>query len=308
LKESTEFIHDGEGQNEVIGTFDQRFLEYTRARFMGTLLRGSKMTGVPKALLVFAVCLLPILGSAQIASENELASISARGRMLYEYDQAAWHATDAVMSTNPPRELIGRYIARKTEAGWVVAFGRLNEAKDAFLISVMATQGSSLQDFTVKRLDPPQSDTAFYLLAARSIDTVLPVYHGAATRTYNAASIANADGRFYVYLEPGQTDADGDYFPLGADVRFLVSADGKAIVETRQMHKSIIPKAELPSGTKLQAGYHTHVLSEIPEDSDVYVVLSRKPSIPEYVASRTAIYVVNTDGSIHFVEKMKKRK
>jgi hypothetical protein len=37
-------------------------------------------------------------------------------------------------------------------------------------------------------------------------------------------------------------------------------------------------------------------------------VLSRKPSIPEYVASRTAIYVVNTDGSIHFVEKMKKRK
>jgi hypothetical protein len=109
-----------------------------------------------------------------------------------------------------------------------------------------------------------------------------------------------------VYLEPGQTDADGDYFPLGADVRFLLSADGKSIVETRQMHKSLLPKAQLPPDATVQSGYHTHILSDIPEDSDVFVVLSRKPLIPEYVGSKTAIYVVNTDGSIRFVEKMKK--
>lgn len=120
--------------------------------------------------------------------------------------------------------------------------------------------------------------------------------------------IPAADGQLYVYLEPGQTDADGDYFPLGADVRFLMSADGKSVLETRQMHKSLVPKAEVPPGTKVEAGYHAHVLSEVPEDSDVFVVLSRRPAIPEYVGSRTAIYVVNTDGSIHFLERTKKHK
>jgi hypothetical protein len=228
--------------------------------------------------------------------------------MLYEYDQAAWHATDAVIATNPPKELLGRYIARKTDAGWVVAFGRLNESKDAFLIAVMATQGPTLQQFTVKRIDPPQADTGFFLFAARAVDTVTPGFHGATGRTYNASVIPAAGGQLYVYLEPGQTDADGDYFPLGADVRFLVSGDGKAILETRQMHKSLIPKAEIPPGAKLESGYHTHVLSDIPEDSDVYVVLSRKPSIPEYVGTQTAIYAVNTDGTIRFVQKMKKHK
>ena len=265
------------------------------------------MIRVRPALITVIVGFSGVIASAQIASESELAAIAARGRMLYEYDQAAWHATDAVIATNPPKELMGRYIARKSEAGWSVAFGRLNEAKDAFLIAVMATQGATLQQFTVKRADPPEADTGFFLGAARAIDAVVPVFHGATGRTYNASVLPAADGRLYVYLEPGQTDSDGDYFPLGADVRCLVSGDGKSIIETRQMHKSIIPKAEIPPGAKLEAGYHTHVLSEIPEDSDVYVVLSRKPTIPEYVGSQTAVYVVNEDGSIRFVERTKKK-
>jgi hypothetical protein len=50
------------------------------------------------------------------------------------------------------------------------------------------------------------------------------------------------------------------------------------------------------------------VLSDVPEDSDVFCVLSRKPSMPEYVGSKTAVYVVNTDGSIQFVERLKKHR
>jgi hypothetical protein len=53
-----------------------------------------------------------------LPSDSELAAITARGRLLYEYDQAAWHASDAVMVTHPAKENLGRYIARKTDAGW----------------------------------------------------------------------------------------------------------------------------------------------------------------------------------------------
>jgi hypothetical protein len=259
-------------------------------------------------LVVFFAALISAQ-EGQIASDSELAAITARGKLLYEYDQAAWHASDAVMATHPPEALLGRYIAKKTDAGWVVAFGHLNDAKDAFMIAATATQGKSLQEFSVKRIDPPQADRGFFLSASAALDAAVPAFHGAAAnRTYNAAVLPAPAGRWYVYLEPAQTDADGDYFPLGADVRYLVSADGLSIVETRQMHQSIIPKAEIPPGTKLAAGFHTHVLSDVPEDSDVFCVLSRKPSMPEYVGSKTAVYVVNTDGSIQFVERLKKHR
>ncbi len=213
------------------------------------------------------------------------------------------------MATHPPKEVLGRYVAQKTSAGWVVAFGHLNDNRDAFLIGVMATQGATLQQFSVKRIDPPQADTGFFLKAARALETAIPAYHdSAAGRTYNASVLPATDGQFFVYLEPAQTDADGSYFPLGADVRYIIAADGLKIVETRQMHKSIIPRAQIPAGTTVAAGMHGHVLSDVPEDSDVFCVLSRKPSIPEYIGTEIAIYVVNTDGSIAIVKKIKKHR
>ena len=49
-----------------------------------------------------------------------------------------------------------------------------------------------------------------------------------------------------------------------------------------------------------QGSFHTHVLSNTPEDSDVFYVLSRKPLVPEYVgiAADKKIYVIETDGNI----------
>jgi len=263
-----------------------------------------------KGFALAAVCLIVPWAFAEkphIATEDELAAITARGRMLYEYDQAAWHASDAVQAMNPPREKLGRYIAQKTDVGWVVAFGHLNDAKDAFLVSVLATPGATLQSFSVTVLDTPKADTGFFLAAARALDSALAAFHTGVNRPYNAAVLPASAGNLYVYLVPAQTDADGDYYPLGADVRFLVSGDGTTLVETRQLHKSIIPKAEIPPGVKVESGYHTHVLSDIPEDTDVFCVLSRRPLMPEYVGTRVAIYVVNTDGTILFIKRMKKQ-
>ncbi len=43
--------------------------------------------------------------------------VTARGRMLYEYDEAAWQATDAVQATHPSKETVGRYIGNKSGVG-----------------------------------------------------------------------------------------------------------------------------------------------------------------------------------------------
>src|SRR4051812_42708433 len=57
----------------------------------------------------------------------ELDAISTRGRMLAEYDQAAWHGTDAVMELRPDQSRMGGYLARRRADGlWEVVFGRLD--------------------------------------------------------------------------------------------------------------------------------------------------------------------------------------
>ena len=197
-----------------------------------------EMTIFLKLSLALAICVSMVSGQqSKPLSDIDLAAITNRGRLLQEYDVAAWRATDAVKALSPAKTTAGRYIARKTDAGWVVEFGRLNETKDAFLIAYEANQGKSPQDFIAKTLDPPRADTGFFLSAAKAIDISMQNFPHEA-RPYNVYVLPLDSGEFYVYLLPAQT-VTGIY-PLGGDTRFLVSADGSKIIETRQLHKSIL--------------------------------------------------------------------
>jgi hypothetical protein len=224
--------------------------------------------------------------------------VTARGRTLYEYDQAAWHATDAVQALHPPDQAVGRYLALKSEKGWTVVFGHLNDKRDKFLIGYEATQGATLQEFTVKKLDPPKEDETFYLAAAKAFDTAIRDFQGE-RRPYNVAVIPAPHNQLYVYVVPAQTKTG--VYPLGGDVRYLITADGGTIVEKRQLHKSIleIDPSTIPKGTTGAGGYHTHVLTDVPEDTDVFHVLNRQPSQPEFIGTRNKkMYEISVDGTI----------
>jgi hypothetical protein len=235
----------------------------------------------------------------------ELAAISDRGRDLAGYDAATWHASDAVQAKQPKEGSVVRYIARKTDKGWVVAFGRLDEKREKFLIAYEATQGDKPDVFDVKEMTPPKEDTGFCLSAAKAIDTSLQDFmaqlHGE-RRTYNVAVLPAEKGQVWVYLVPAPTKPN--VWPLGGDVRYLMSADGTKVMSKRQLHKSVIevepPKDEV---NKQAAGIHTHVLDDIPEDTDVFHVLTRKPSVPEMILTKQFVFQVDPDGSIKYVGK-----
>ena len=259
------------------------------------------MDGTPMAKRLVFVSLVLLLTSISFAkkktSDPVMQDVTARGQALFEYDQAAWHATDAVRKTNPSTQFLGRYIARKSDSGWRVAFGRLNDARDKFVVAYEATQGATLAEFSVKKLDAPMEDTSFYLAAARAIDTALHDFQGP-KHQYNVAVLPAPPDLLYVYVVPAQTE-DGVY-PLGGDARYIVSADGNKIVEKRQLHKSIIEsRGELPKGAKPAGSFHTHVLSDVPEDTDVFFVLTRKPPMPEFVSTMNKkLYEISPDGTI----------
>lgn len=255
-----------------------------------------------KSLCLISVILLSAsFTSAQRSSpptEAELTEITERGRQLAAYDVAAWHATDAVLEMKPAEGSVARYLAKKTVDGWTVAFGRFNEKRDRFLIVYEASQKANPKEFNVKKYDTPKEDTGFYFFAAKAIETVLADFSGE-NRQYNVAVLPAKSGQIYVYVVPAQTKHG--VYPLGGDVRYLVSPDGSKIIEKRQLHKSIIEFTIPPEGQKVEAGYHIAVLDDIPEDTDVFHVLSRKPSVPEWVVTQQYVYRIETDGKIRYL-------
>lgn len=240
-------------------------------------------------------------------SKEALAAISDRGRQLAAYDRAAWHGTDAVLALKPAGGAIHRYIAHKADKGWVVAFGRLDKGREKFLITYEATEAGGPDRFDAKKVDPPRASTGFELRAALAIDAAQDDFLKAGTerRPYNVVAIPAEGGKLWVYFVPAPTKPG--VWPLGGDVRYLVAADGSKILEKRPLHKSIIevtsPK-DAPE-KKPVMGMHTHILTDVPEDTDVFHVLSREPLRPEMVITKEDLFLIKEDGSIEFAGKAK---
>jgi hypothetical protein len=235
-------------------------------------------------------------------SAQELMVITERGILLNEYDQAAWHASDAVQTANPKTVDGQRWIARKENGKWTVVFGKLSADKNSFEVHYLAEQQGRPQEFSVSEQTPSKVDTGFYLFAAKAIEIALQDFRGE-KRSYNVAVLPAPQEQLFLEMYPAQTKPRVD--PLGGDVRYTVSADGMKIVDKRQMHKSIIETPPLDKGKKLAAGFHSHVLSDLPEDTDVFHVLTQDPRVPEMVGTAHFLYQVRTDGTIT-IEKTRK--
>jgi len=234
-------------------------------------------------------------------SDAELAAITERGRELAAYDQAVWHATDAVQMANPKTAQGERALARLENGKWSVVFGSLNAGGTKLVIDFVATQQEKPQEFHVAARVPPVEDAGLFLFAARAQETALADF-GATARPYSSAVLRAPDERFYVYVYPAPTSSG--VYPIGGDARYLISWDGGKIVEKRQLHKGIVGESA-GKEKKGAAGSHTHTLSDEPEDTDVLHVLQRNPGAAETVVTPHFVYEIAADGAIR-IKKAKK--
>jgi hypothetical protein len=208
------------------------------------------------------------------------------------------------MALNPANGTITRYIARPTPKGWIVAFGRLSAQRDTFYVAYEATRsgtGGQYEGFSAVAHPTPVADTDYFPRAARALDTASREF-GPVRRAYNVEALPRPDGKWWVYVMPAQTVAG--VFPLGADTRYLISADGRTILEKRRLHNSVIEfshRTPVQPGAKMEAATHSAVVADIPEDTDVFHVLVRTPQVPEYVMTDHYIYRIDVDGKINFL-------
>jgi len=282
---------------------EQRDVTLSRAFWERKALRTNSVYGnvLPVCLLLAALSTNTFAQKPEPPSAAELGAITERGILLNEYDQAAWHASDAAQTANPKTIEGQRYIAKKENGKWNVVFGKLSEDKTLFQIYYEAAQQTNLREFKVTADTEQRADNGFYLFAARAIDLTLKDFQGE-RRSYNVAVLPAPQDQLFVYVYPAQTKPR--IYPLGGDVRYLVSADGTKIIAKHQMHTSIIETPLGEKGKKLVAGFHTHVLSDLPEDTDVFHVLTQDPPLPERVGTAHFMYQILTNGAI----KSEKRK
>jgi hypothetical protein len=231
--------------------------------------------------------------------QAELDAITARGREIAAYDAAAWHGTDAFLALHPATEKVRQYVARRRPDGlWEVVFGRSSADSDTFYVAYRAVQANPGDTtFTASAIEPAEPDTGYYARAARAIALSAKAF-GPATRQYNNVVFPVPDTEdWWVYLVPAPT---AHSWPLGGDVRFRVSADGRSIREKRRLHRAIIEYAPPKDreGTEVKAGYHAAFLDDRPEDTDVFLVLTRRPRVPEYVVSRSFFFRIDLGGRI----------
>ncbi len=221
---------------------------------------------------------------------SDFAAITARGRALFSYDQAAWHGTDAIFALKPDTKGLAHYICNKTPSGWVVIFPRWNPGHDQLLAIYEAREKDG--KFSALKLPEPVPLEVGLVSKERALELAIADFPKP-NRPYNTAILPAPGNQFFVYLYPGQTTENT--WPIGGDMRYTISADGKNILEKRKLHNAV---QDMKIGDRQVGGYHTHAISDVPEDTDVFYVLNRKPSMPEFVGTSKQMYVIDKEGNI----------
>jgi len=178
------------------------------------------------------------------------------------------------------------------DGSWAVFFGRLTSASDTFYLAYQALPTSRPDSFAIQTHVPPVPLVGRERSAAAALHTALADF-GAHQRPYNSYVLPRADSTFWVYFLPAQTNAAD--FPHGADIRYLVAADARGIIEKHPMHRTLLNLA-LPANAV--SGLHTVVVDDVPQDSDVFLVLARHPRRPEVIGTEHYDYEIAPDGSI----------
>ena len=213
-----------------------------------------------------------------------------------------WLGTDAMTSLSLPTDGIRRFIVRRTNRGWEVAAGILSARADTFNVQQLATPGIQPNKWASSLYEPAQPDTGYFLRAARAVEASVAMFRATARRPYAAMAIPADDGPWWwVYIYPTQIQAG--LYPRGGDMRFRVSADGRVILEFRQMHDAIdeysVRTARSSSVTKPES--QVVVSGEAPEDTDVFHVIQRRPALPELVRAEHFHYRIDVDGTVRLL-------
>ncbi|WP_141454125.1 hypothetical protein [Pseudoxanthomonas sp. z9] len=200
------------------------------------------------------------LTPAERSAALQLASTT--GEALYRHDQAAWHATDALMALwkGTPDSRVAGWITQEAEGGVAVVFvDRTPEALYRVTVSDAGVAGP------VNALAAPEPLSAYEAGAAAARAVAADARFEQCGKRYNTITLpANDDtSTWAVYLIPGTTTYED--LPVGGAHRVSVK-EGK-VVSQRAYSRSCIVLKNDPKAVGLMI---THLLDPAPTEIHVF--------------------------------------
>jgi hypothetical protein len=253
-------------------------------------------------MIRFAVALVLLLAPSLDAqetpppppSQDSLNGISKRGMMLARYHflamAAAWSFEAEPGTEDQVPILMVRPDLERAEA----VFGRLSDDSTSFLVAYAGLQDEGAATFTIRRNDPPVPDTGYFARAMRA-QALANRDFGSWDRPFLSAPILADNGDFWVYVFPA---ARPPVYPVGGDYRYRVSSDGRRILDKRRLHNTVQEYRGSSERGEMVAQMSTAVLDDVPEDTDVYHVLTRRPSTPQYIITEGYVFRIEVNGAI----------
>lgn len=227
------------------------------------------------------------------------------GRLLYAYDRAAWHGTDAVRALLPadPARLAERmtgYVAEPHEGGWRVVFGRLSPDSSALDVAYEALLDSAYAVRGARALDPAERRTGAACEAFWALGRAKGAFVPPERVQYNSAVVPVGDGAFLVYFLPAQPAAR--VYLVGADVRFAAWPRERRLGPPVRLHAGLVPMdLRRQTGPTLS----TAVLTAHPVETDVFYALSRPDApgrLPRHVVvAEDWAFLIDGTGAIEAV-------
>lgn len=225
--------------------------------------------------------LLVLLAAASARAQPDPAAVAEANRLgalLYAYDQAAWHGTDAVTPlAQAEGDRYGRtvrgYAVEPDGSGWRVSFGRLSPDSAAALVAYEARLDADFAPTGVESFAEPVLRTGFVrdaLRAQSAVHFVSPMPTLPEGLTYNSATLPGENGLVLVYFLPAQPNFDVYY--LGADVRYTVDPT-RGTVTGEQTLNAKLSLHDLRENRGMT--FATRDAEEEPVETDVFYAISR---------------------------------
>jgi len=258
-------------------------------------------------VIIFALtAILPVSGQDACPPDAaELNAISRRGQLLAKMQLLKDNATKLLLTKrlNYPNSAttssaeLSVLVQLPPYGETKVVYGRLGQNRQTYFIDFAVTGAPGRM--AIKTYNPPLEVQGYFLRSARALTTARTA-SGDKSLSYLVLPLDDKQSRFYVYFYPRATEQN---YLLGGDIRYKVVLDGESseLVETKKLHNAILTYQVKKNA---RTGYHSAVLDEKPEDTDVLHVLTRQPCLPELVSTGHYVYRIDTDGHIKFIDSI----
>ncbi|UCC95953.1 MAG: hypothetical protein JSW40_04185 [Candidatus Omnitrophota bacterium] len=236
-----------------------------------------------------------------LPSSQDLARIEKRGRQIAEY-QGVVEDVQSIFFAGAFADRNTIPIAIKKADKWTVYFGTFAKRRNKFEVievliypDVYSSESTQIDlEKLPKRIRTPR-EVVQRAGAIRCVLESLSVQEQ--SFQYNISVFREIDKTITVYLTPKSHNPE--VILLGGDWKVSVAPGGSRVLNKTQLHRSTLEMSLRQQKDKeLVGGFHTHVLGDLPTETDVALILLHPELGPHFIKGRQWLSIVNKDGKI----------